>query len=89
MNRDELIIAFFCLIDDLLADVVQGKRLRECGFVPSLSESEVITMEVMGIYLGYTQDKALFDHSRFHSRSCLRDLAGRHHAPVSGPGKCA
>ena len=66
MNRDELIIACFCLIDDVLPTVEQGKRLRGRGFEPRLSDSEVITMEVVGRYLGFNQDKALFEYFQFH-----------------------
>lgn len=66
MNRDELIIACFCLIDDVLPSVLEGKRLRERGFAPTLSDSEVITMEIVGTFLGYNQDKALFEYFQFH-----------------------
>lgn len=66
MNRDELIIACFCLIDDILPSVLEGKRLRERGFAPRLSDSEVVTMEIVGTYLGYNQDKALFEYFQFH-----------------------
>jgi hypothetical protein len=66
MNRDELIIACFCLIDDVLPDILKGKRLRERGFGPRLSDSEVMTMEIVGTYLGYNQDKALFEYFQCH-----------------------
>jgi len=61
MNRDELIIACFCSIDDVLPTIEQGRRLRGRGFEPRLSDSEVITMEVVETYLGFNQDKALFE----------------------------
>ncbi len=48
MNRDELIIACFCLIDDVLPTVLEGKRLRQHGFAPNLKDSEVITREIVG-----------------------------------------
>ena len=38
MNRDELIIACFCLIDDVLPGVLEGQRLRQRGFGPTLSD---------------------------------------------------
>jgi hypothetical protein len=66
MNRDELIIACFCMIDDVLPAGVEGKRLRQHGFAPKLSDSEVITMEIVGTYLGYNQDKALFEYFLLH-----------------------
>src|SRR5262249_26011509 len=64
MSLDELIIAWFCLIDDLLPKLTQGKRLRQRGPAPKLAVSLVLTMEVIGAYLGLNQDKALFAY--FH-----------------------
>jgi len=66
MNRDELIIACFCLIDDSLPKVLKSQRLRERGVAPRLSDSEVITMELAGTYLGYSQDKVLFEYFQVH-----------------------
>jgi hypothetical protein len=47
MNLDDCIIACFCLIDELLPSVTKGKRLRERGPMPTLSNSQVVTMEVV------------------------------------------
>lgn len=66
MSLDDLIIAWFCLIDDLLPGVTEGKRLRQRGPAPRLADSEVLTMEVVGTYLGLSQDKALFTYFRRH-----------------------
>ena len=52
MNLDDFIITCFCLIDEMLPVVTKGKRLRERGPMPKLADSEVITMEVVGTYLG-------------------------------------
>lgn len=68
MSLDEFIIACFCLIDDALPLITGGKRLRQAGPEPKLSDSEVITMEVVGSSLGLTQDKALFGHFQRHYR---------------------
>jgi hypothetical protein len=40
--------------------------LRARGPHPTLSDSEVLTMEVVGQYLGFSQDKALFNYFRTH-----------------------
>jgi len=66
MSLDEFIITCFCLIDDALPIITGGKRLRQAGPQPKVSDSEVITMEVVGTYLGLTQDKALFEYFRRH-----------------------
>ena len=66
MNLDDVIIACFCLIDDLLPVMVKGKRVRARGPMPKLADREVLTMEVVGTYLGISQDKALSDYFRRH-----------------------
>jgi hypothetical protein len=42
----------YCLIDDEVKILTKNKSLRHRGFFPKLSDSEVITMEVVGEYLG-------------------------------------
>jgi hypothetical protein len=66
MNLDDYIITCFCTVDDRLPSLLKGKRLRTRDPMPKLTESEVITMEVVGSYLGITQDKALYDYFRRH-----------------------
>ena len=38
----DFIIASFCCVDDLRSQVTQGKRIRQGGFTPGLTDSEVI-----------------------------------------------
>jgi hypothetical protein len=66
MSLDDFIIACFCLIDDALPIVLKGKAVRSRGPAPKLADSEVITMEVVGTYLGLSQDKALYAYFRQH-----------------------
>ena len=42
------------MIDDLLPTVTKGKRVRERGPMPKLTDSEVVTMELVGTYLGFS-----------------------------------
>ena len=46
--------------------VLDGQRLRQRGPCPTLTDSEVLTMEVVGEYLGLGQDSALFAYFRCH-----------------------
>lgn len=64
MHRDELIITVFTLIDDLLPIVTGGQRLRQRGPQPTLADSEVLTIEAVGSFLGFTQDRAVALFSR-------------------------
>lgn len=58
MDVTTFIIAVFCLIDDFLA----GKRLRKRGPRPTLRDSEVLTMEVVGEFLGIDTESGIFTH---------------------------
>ena len=51
-------IAVFCLIDDFLI----GKRLRKRGPQPRLRDSEVLTIEVVGEFLGIDTESGIFTH---------------------------
>jgi hypothetical protein len=66
MDLDTFIIAVFCWIDEAVPRVTGGCRLRERGPAPMLADSEVLTMEVVGEYLGLAQDSALFAYFRHH-----------------------
>ena len=66
MDLDDFIIAVFCVVDEAVPQVLGSQRLRERGPRPTLADSEVITMEVVGEYLGLEQDSALFAYFRRH-----------------------
>jgi hypothetical protein len=48
MDLSTFIVAVFCLLDDRLEE----KKLRQRGPSPELSDSEVLTIEIVGEYLG-------------------------------------
>ena len=60
MDITTFMIAVFCLIDDFLA----GKRLRKRGPLPTLRDSEVLTIEVIGEFLGIDTETGIFTHFR-------------------------
>lgn len=66
MNLDDFIITCFCLIDEMMPMVIKERRLRARGPAPKLSDSEVVAIEVVGSYLGLSQDQELFDYFRRH-----------------------
>lgn len=66
MNLDDFIITCFCVIDELLPTATKGKRVRARGPMPKLTDSEVVTIEVVGTYLGLSQDQEVFDYFRRH-----------------------
>jgi Transposase DDE domain len=66
MSLDDFIITCFCWIDDALPAVTAGKKVRASGPPPTMSDSEVITIELVGSYLGLSQDQALFEYFGRH-----------------------
>ena len=63
MHLDTFISAVFCLIDDHIAEL---GRLRARGPTATLCDSEVITIEIIGEFLGLGEDTQLFDYFRRH-----------------------
>lgn len=61
-----------------MPQVLEGQRLRQRGPAPTLADSEVITMEVVGEYLGLAQDSALFAYFRRHYAHFFPALAHVH-----------
>ncbi len=62
MDLSTFITAVFCLVDDRL----NGKRIRQRGPTPKLSDSEVLTIEIVGEFLGIDTDKAIYLFFRRH-----------------------
>ncbi|MEW6180956.1 MAG: IS982 family transposase [Chloroflexota bacterium] len=60
MDITTYLVGVFCLVDDFLKD----KRLRQRGPQPTLSDSEVLTMEIVGEFLGIDTDSGIFRHFR-------------------------
>ena len=63
MDLSTFIVAVFCLIDDRLKGL---GRLRGRGPAPTLCDSEVLTIEVVGEFLGLDEDTELFAYFRRH-----------------------
>lgn len=70
MKRVDLITNVYCLVDDQLKAMAISDIEPHVGRKPCLSAAEVITIEIVGEYLGLAQDKAIW--SLFSQ--CYRDL---------------
>ncbi len=75
MDLSTFIVAVFCLIDDRLKDL---GRFRARGPAPTLSDSEVLTIEVVGEFLGLDEDTQLFAYFRRHYAHFFPDLRQVH-----------
>ena len=60
------IIAVFCKIDELLKEITSEHRVRAKGFAPALSDSEVLTMEIVAEYRGIDTDIGIWQYFRDH-----------------------
>jgi len=63
VDLNTFIVAVFCLVDDWLKD---QQRLRQRGPAPKLSDSEVLTIEIVGEFLGIDTEKDLHAYFRRH-----------------------
>lgn len=70
-----IVVAVFCLIDDRLKDL---GRLRGRGPAPTLCDSEVITIEIVGEFLGLDEDTELFAYFRRHYAHFFPNLSRVH-----------
>ena len=62
MDLNTFIVTVFCLIDDQ----IEGRRIRRRGPAPKLSDAEVLTIEIVGEFLGIDTDKGLYHYFRQH-----------------------
>ena len=76
MPKEKFIITIYGLIDDAVKKL-NLPSLRKYGFAPSLSDSEVITMEIVGELIGYSQDKAIWGYFKHHWLSLFPLLGHR------------
>ena len=76
MPLDEFIIQIFCLMDDLYKKIV-SKPLRQRGPAPKMADSEVITIEIVGEWLGFNDDKAIWLYTQQHWLDFFPNLPDR------------
>ena len=74
---EEFIIAVFCCVDDLLREMTQAHPLRQKGFAPALTDSEVIAMEIVAEYQGIDTDQAIWQYFRCHWLALFPQLKSR------------
>ena len=76
MSEEYFIITVFCLIDDILKKLPLSP-LRKRGFAPAISDSEIITMEIVGEFLGRHEDKSIWSYFFTHWRHLFPALRER------------
>ena len=77
MIPDDLLLEVFCLVDDELQALNTGP-LRARGPEPTLSDSEVLTIELVGEFYKLGAEKDLFRHFRRYHTAAFPALAKLH-----------
>lgn len=77
MDRDDFIISVYCLVCEHYQVIQATYPLRRGGFAPTLSDQEVITMEICGEYFKYAADQDIFDYFHAHYRHFFPHLTDR------------
>ena len=79
MDLSTFIVSVFCFIDDRLKE----HRIRQHGPAPKLSDSEVLTIEVVGEFLGINTDKGIYRYFRRHYAEWFPALSSVHRTTFS------
>lgn len=66
MPLEDYIIHVFCLIDDLYQDLLLSCKVRKSGYSPILADSEIISMLVIGEFLGFSDNKKIWLYFKSH-----------------------
>ena len=74
---EDFIVMVYCIVDDNLQELLGNKRLRSRGFDPTMSDAEVITLEIVGEFLGIDTDKGIWEYFGRHWRHFFPTLPCR------------
>jgi hypothetical protein len=77
MPIEHFIIAVYLLVSKAYNDVTKGIILRKRGFDPKLSDEEVITMDIVGEFLGIDTDKGIWSYFKTHWQEWFPKLGSR------------
>lgn len=78
MDLDTLIVAVYCLVDELMEELLGSERPRRRGPDPSLDDREVLAIEIVGEFLGIDTDKGLHLFFQRHYAEWFPALAKVH-----------
>jgi hypothetical protein len=77
MSRQDLLLWVFCLIDDEL-QALKLTHPRTRGPAPTLTDAEVITIELVGEFRGLDADRAIIRHFRAYHAAEFPNVANVH-----------
>src|SRR5215210_5434718 len=77
MNMEEVIIRVYCCIEEKLNGLQEKYRLRTRGFAPKLTDTEVITMEIVGQIAHQNCAARVYEYFKSHWQSWFPALGSR------------
>ncbi len=77
MELIDYIVQVFVMADDFCKIYYPARKLRARGPLPKLADSEVITMELVGEYLGLHTDEAIYHYFVRHWKHLFPNLPDR------------
>lgn len=77
MSLEDFIITVYCLVVENITCVLNGQKLRSRGCQPKLTDAEVITMELVGEFLGLDTDKGIWLYFKSHWKPWFPGLGSR------------
>ena len=79
MDLDTFIVATYCLVDEAMDESLgDEERLRKRGPNPTLDDREVLTIELVGEFLGIDTDEGIYRYFRRHYDSWFPALGVVH-----------
>lgn len=76
MPLADFIIPVYCCVADIYQEITKT-QLRTRGFAPKLTDGEVMTMKIVGEFLGKDQDMQIWSYFRDHWHSWFPNLGSR------------
>ena len=77
MSLEDFIITVFCLVVKNIDQILTDQKLRLRGFSPKLTDAEVISMEIIGEFLGIDIDKGIWLYFKTHWQDWFPALGSR------------
>ena len=77
MELIDYIVNVFVMVDDFCKIYYPARKIRSRGPLPKLADSEVITMELVGEYLGFHTDEGIYQYFARHWHELFPNLPDR------------
>lgn len=77
LSIESFIIIVYCYVHDFFNELNGGQKIRRRGCSPSLTDTEVITMEIVGEYLGIDTDKGIWEYFCRHWSHLFPNIGSR------------